>query len=455
MSAGKSRAPASPGHNTGMTTTAFSATRPFDRNDAKTLSLSALGGALEFYDFVVFVFFAKVLGALFFPPDTAPWLAQVQAYGIFAAGYLARPLGGIVMAHFGDLVGRKRMFTLSVFLMAVPTLLIGALPTYADVAAWNPHLGWIAPMLLLLLRIVQGIAVGGEVPGAWVFVSEHVPRGRVGFACGTLTSGLTVGILIGSLLAAWINAHYDEAEIRAWVWRAPFVVGGVFGFVAVFLRRWLSETPVFAEMRARRELAEGYPVRAVLARHRGGVALSMLVSWMLTAAIVVVILMTPTLVQQSFALPAALTFHGNSVATACLAAGCLVFGWAVDRFGVARTLLVGALGLMASTYALYGHLASGAQAHFVALYALAGFFTGTVGAVPSVMVAAFPPAVRFSGISFSYNIAYALFGGITPPLVGWLAARLGGLAPAHYVASTCVVAVAVSVWLWRRPPAPV
>ena len=136
--------------------------------ELRTLTLAALGGALEFYDFIIFVFFTGVIGQLFFPPDTPDWLRQLQAFGLFAAGYLARPLGGIVMAHFGDRSGRKRMFTLSVFLMAVPTLLIGLLPTYAT-------LGYAAPLALLVLRILQGAAVGGEVPGAWTFVAEHVP----------------------------------------------------------------------------------------------------------------------------------------------------------------------------------------------------------------------------------------------------------------------------------------
>ncbi|SOD56852.1 Predicted arabinose efflux permease, MFS family [Pseudoxanthomonas wuyuanensis] len=425
-----------------------SAHRPFNRSDAKTLGLSALGGALEFYDFVVFVFFAKTLSVLFFPAGTAPWLSQLQVYGIFAAGYLARPLGGIVMAHFGDLVGRKRMFTLSVFLMSVPTLLIGLLPTYAQV-------GLLAPLLLLLLRIVQGIAVGGEVPGAWVFVSEHVPRNRVGFACASLTAGLTAGILIGSLLAAWINTRFEPQVVLDWVWRVPFLLGGVFGFFAVYLRRWLHETPVFTEMRERKQLAQSLPVKQVLARHRGAVALSMLASWQLTAAIVVVVLMTPTLIQAAFDVPAALAFRGNSVATFCLVIGCVVAGLAVDRFGVARSLLTGSLGLMAGTYALYLHLASGSVQHFVALYALAGFFCGVVGVVPALMVAAFPPAIRFSGLSFSYNIAYAIFGGLTPPLIGYLSQALGSLAPAHYVALTGVVSIGVAAYLLiARRPAP-
>ena len=419
--------------------------RPFDRRDAKTLGLSALGGALEFYDFVVFVFFAKTLGVLFFPPGTEPWLAQLQVYGIFAAGYVARPLGGIVMAHFGDRLGRKRMFTLSVFLMSVPTLLIGLLPTHAQA-------GVLAPLLLLAMRLVQGIAVGGEVPGAWVFVAEHVPRHRVGIACAALTAGLTAGILIGSLLAAWINTTYTPAEVQAWVWRVPFVLGGVFGFIAVWLRRWLEETPVFVEMRERRQLARQLPVKQVLAAHRPAVLLSMLASWQLTAAIVVIVLLTPTLVQTSFGIDAATAFRGNSAATLALIAGCLVAGWAVDRVGTGAALLAGSLGLGVSAYALYGALVSGHHDPFVAWYALAGFCCGVTGVTPSLMVAAFPPEVRFSGLSFSYNVAYAVFGGLTPPMIAWLSTSWGAMAPAHYVAFTCLVGAGVAVFVLLKRP---
>jgi MFS family permease len=411
---------------------------PLSRNDLRTLALAALGGALEFYDFVVFVFFTKTLGQLFFPADMPAWLAQVQVYGIFAAGYLARPLGGIVMAHFGDRTGRKRMFTLSVFLMALPTLCIGLLPTYAQ-------LGVLAPILLLLLRVVQGVAIGGEVPGAWVFVAEHAPPGRVGFACASLTSGLTAGILIGSLVAAGI-AGMGAEKVLAYGWRIPFVIGGVFGFFAVWLRRWLSETPVFAALRERKELASELPLKRAVTGHLDGVLLSMLVTWMLTAAIVVVILMTPTLVQTSFHLPQTQAFHGNSLAALMLCFGCILGGMAVDRFGRGLSLLVGSLALLVSTYLLYRDLGQGGG-HFIALYALAGLCVGVVGVVPAVMVAAFPAAVRFSGLSFSYNIAYAVFGAITPPLIAYLAAKLGPMAPAHYVAVTAAIGVLCAVYL--------
>lgn len=412
--------------------------RPLTRSDYKTLSLSALGGALEFYDFIIFVFFAAVVGKLFFPAEMPEWLRQLQTFGIFAAGYLARPLGGIVMAHFGDLLGRKRMFTLSIFLMAVPTLIMGLLPTYAQIGIW-------APLALLLLRVIQGAAIGGEVPGAWVFVAEHVPTRHIGYACGTLTSGLTFGILLGSLMATLINTLYTPEEVQAWAWRVPFLVGGVFGLFSVYLRRWLHETPVFAELQQRKALAEEVPLKAVLREHRGAIAISMLLTWVLSAGIVVVILMTPTVLQTVYGFAAATALKANSLAIVCLTIGCVASGAIADRFGAGRTFLVGGLLLAASSWTFYTSL----KAHpdwLFPLYALTGLFVGTIGAVPYVMVKAFPPVVRFSGLSFSYNLAYAIFGGLTPMIVSLLM-KWDPLGPAYYVAALCGLAMVIGLYL--------
>ena len=316
--------------------------RALTRHDYRTLALAALGGALEFYDFVIYVFLAPVIGRLFFPADMPDWLRLLQTFGIFSAGYLARPLGGIVIAHFGDLLGRKRMFALSIFLMAAPTLAIGLLPTYASI-------GIAAPLLLLLMRILQGIAIGGEVPGAWVFVAEHVPEQRFGLGIGTLTAGLTTGILIGSLMAVAINGVYSPAAVDAFAWRIPFIAGGAFGFVAVYLRRFLEETPVFQEMKARRSLAREVPIKTVLREHRAETLLALALTWVLTAAIVVVILFTPTYLQQVFHVPARYALQANTLATFTFALGCLAFGWASDRFGIRATMIVGFGGLLGSS----------------------------------------------------------------------------------------------------------
>lgn len=419
----------------------MTADRPLSRQDVRTLALAALGGALEFYDFIIFVFLTAVIAQLFFPPDLPEWLRQLQTFGIFAAGYLARPLGGIVMAHFGDLIGRKRMFMLSVLLMAVPTLLMGLLPTYADI-------GIAAPIALLLLRVLQGAAVGGEVPGAWVFVSEHVPARRIGFACGTLTAGLTFGILLGSLVASTVNTTWTQQEVLDWAWRVPFVLGGVFGLFAMYLRRWLHETPVFEQLRRQRELVEGMPLRHVLRGHAGAVASAMLLTWMLTAGVVVVILLTPTLIQKAFAISAPDALRANSLATLTLTIGCIVFGLVADRIGAALTTALGGVLMALTALALYAGLAHAPQ-HFVWLYALAGFCVGVVGVVPTVIVGLFPAAIRFSGLSFSYNVAYALSGGLTPMIVTLWMQKLP-LAPAAYVAVVSAIGVATATTLLMR-----
>jgi MFS family permease len=424
-----------------MTSSIAQPSRPLTRNDYKTLSLSALGGALEFYDFVIFVFFAAVVGKLFFPVDMPDWLRMLQTFGIFAAGYLARPLGGIVIAHFGDMLGRKKMFTLSIFMMAVPTLIMGLLPTYAQIGLW-------APLLLLLMRVIQGAAIGGEVPGAWVFVSEHVPDRHVGYACGTLTCGLTTGILFGSLMATLINTVYTPAEVADYAWRIPFLIGGLFGLASVYLRRWLHETPIFAELQQRKVLAAEIPLRTILREHRGAIVVSMLLTWMLSAGVVVVILMTPTLLQTLYGFSAATALQANSLAIVLLSLGCIAAGALADRFGAGRVFTVGSAALMFSSWALYHNL----QAHpdwLFPLYGIAGLCVGVIGAVPYVMVKAFPPVVRFTGLSFSYNVAYAIFGGLTPMVVSMLL-KSYPMGASYYVAGICVMGFGVGLYLLAR-----
>ncbi|URG52252.1 MFS transporter [Pectobacterium quasiaquaticum] len=414
--------------------------RRLNRQDYKTLSLAALGGALEFYDFIIFVFFAAVIGDLFFPPDIPEWLRQVQTFGIFAAGYLARPLGGIIMAHFGDKSGRKKMFSLSILLMALPTLAMGLLPTYEAI-------GIAAPLLLLLMRVLQGAAIGGEVPGAWVFVAEHVPRARIGFACGTLTAGLTMGILLGSLIATLLNTVLTPEQMSGGGWRLPFFIGGVFGLIAMYLRRWLQETPIFMEMREQKKLAEELPLKSVVLNHKRAVVVSMLLTWLLSACIVVVILMAPTYLQKVHGIPAALALQANCLATIALMVGCVGAGLLVDRFGASKLFIVGSLLLAVCSGFFYSSAASSTTLLFVS-YAIVGLSVGVVGGVPYVMVRAFPAAVRFSGISFSYNVSYAIFGGLTPVFVT-LIMKVTPMAPAFYVLTLAGVGLLLGIYLQR------
>ncbi|OYQ34464.1 MFS transporter [Niveispirillum lacus] len=412
------------------------------RRDVRTLALAALGGALEFYDFIIFVYFAAIIGQLFFPPELPDWMKQLQTFGIFAAGYLARPLGGIIMAHFGDRLGRKRMFTLSILMMAISTLGMGLLPTYAQV-------GIIAPVALLALRIAQGAAIGGEVPGAWVFVAEHVPPNRVGLACGTVTCGLTVGILLGSLSATGLNTFFTQEVILDDAWRLPFLLGGVFGFISVYLRRWLAETPVFKAMQERKTLTEELPLRVVARDHLRGVAVSVALTGLLSSGIIVLILMTPAILQKSYGIDPATALSANSLSTLFLSIGCVLAGLIVDRIGAARFFMFFSPLLALSAFLLFMTLRIDPSWLFV-LSALVGLCVGTIGAVPYAMVHVFPASVRFSGLSASYNLAYAVFGGLTPIAVTMMQ-QVSPLAPAFYVLVFSLVGVITGFALRRLP----
>ncbi|MCV4342238.1 MFS transporter [Pseudomonas capsici] len=380
--------------------------QPFSRADYKTLSLAALGGALEIYDFIIFVFFALTLSQLFFPPEMPEWLRLLQSFGIFVTGYLARPLGGILMAHFADRLGRKRMFSLSILMMALPCLLIGIMPTYDQIGYW-------APLILLALRILQGAAVGGEVPSAWVFVAEHAPVGHRGYALGVLQAGLTFGYLLGALTATWLARVFTPAEVLDYAWRIPFLLGGVFGVVGVWLRRWLSETPVFVAMQAQRENMQGLPLGQVLREHRQSLLPAALLTCVLTSAVVVLVVITPTVMQKSFGISASDTFALSAAGIVFLNIGCVLAGMLVDRIGAWRGVIVYSLLLPLGIGVLYASLVQQWLPLTVA-YALAGLACGIVGVVPSVMVGLFPPGIRVSGISFTYNIAYALWASTTP-----------------------------------------
>ncbi len=391
-----------------MTANTAARPAPFTRSDYKTLGLAALGGALEIYDFIIFVFFALTLSQLFFPPEMPEWLRLLQSFGIFVTGYLARPLGGILMAHFADRLGRKKVFSLSILMMALPCLLIGIMPTYAQI-------GYFAPLLLLALRVLQGAAVGGEVPSAWVFVAEHAPVGHRGYALGFLQAGLTFGYLIGALTATFLAQTFTPAEILDYAWRYPFLLGGVFGVIGVWLRRWLSETPVFMAMQAQREAAVELPLSTVLREHRLAMLPAMILTCVLTSAVVVFVVITPTMMQKTFGMTASHTFALSALGIVFLNIGCVLAGLLVDRIGAWRTVMLYSLLLPLGIGVLYACLIEG---QWIGLaYAVAGLGCGVVGAVPSVMVSLFPARIRVSGISFTYNIAYAAWASITPLLL--------------------------------------
>jgi MFS family permease len=215
------------------------------------------------------------------------------------------------------------------------------------------------------------------------------------------------------------------------------------------LRLWLQETPVFKEMRARKALAEELPVKAVLRDHREAVIVSMLLTWFLSGVIVVIILMTPALLHNLHGIPMVTVLKANSVAILSLTIGCGFGGAIIDRVGAGRFFAIGSVLLGAATWLFYTKSAA-EPSLLLPLYVLVGFLVGVVGGVPFFMVRAFPPAIRFSGLSFSYNISYAVFGGLTPVVIPLLLSWTP-MFHVYYVLALCALGSAVGVWLLRTP----
>lgn len=381
-----------------------------NKKDIKTLALSSLGGTLEFYDFIIFVFFASYISRNFFPEDLSDFWKMFNTYGIFAAGYLARPLGGIVMAHFGDKAGRKNMFMFSILLMAIPTFALAFIPGFEI-------LGYLSIVLLILVRIAQGIAIGGELPGAWVFVYEHAPHSKRRTYLGVLTASVVGGILLGSVVFLIMNKIYTQEELYEWAWRVPFFLGGIFGIISVYLRRFLTETPVFEQMK-REESLEKFPLREVLKSAKRGIFISMIITWVLTGFVVVIVLTLPKFVAGILGVNPIHQTYLQMAGIVLVALSCILSGVLADKIGVLRACVIFSLAFGISSLLLFNTLyAKDASFTLVAVfYLFVCCFGGITNFCPMMMNEVFDARVKFSGLSFSYNIAYAISGGITPQL---------------------------------------
>lgn len=382
------------------------------KKEIKTLGLSSLGGTLEFYDFIIYVFFASIISQHFFPSNLSETWKTVNTYGIFAAGYLARPLGGIVMAHFGDKFGRKNMFMLSILLMVIPTFALAVMPTFETI-------GYAAPVFLIIVRICQGVAVGGELPGAWVFVHEHAPKGQKNTYLGFLTASVTAGILLGSLVYLLTYSLFDSKEVTEWAWRVPFALGGVFGIISVYLRRFLEETPVFQQMRNDNVLTK-FPLKEVLKSSKFGIVVSMLITWVLTCCILIFILLMPNFASAmpQFAFTPFERTYFQILGLVAIVSSIILTGVLSDKLPAHKVCIVYAICFALFSFLFFKEFNSSdaSLVNLVSLYFLTCFCAGIMNFCPIFMSDVFKPHIRFSGISFAYNIAYAIAGGFTPQL---------------------------------------
>ena len=401
-----------------------------------------VGTAIEAFDFLAYgTAAALVFNKLFFP-NFDPTVGTLAAFGTFASGMLARPLGGIVFGHFGDRLGRKSMLTLSLLMMGICTVLIGLLPTYESIGLW-------AAVLLVLLRIGQGLSFGGELGGAMLMAVEHAPPKWRSLVGSMPQMGAPIGVLLSSGAFALVT-QLPEASFLSWGWRLPFLASAVLIVLGVFIRMKVEESPEFMQVKVRQKTAV-LPAREVVVAHWRPLLLS------IGGKLAEVTLIYTILV---FSISYATSHLGFSRADAlhALIAGSVVMvftipasGWLADKVGARRLYVFGGLLLAVMAVPLFQAIGSGSlTAYTVAMVVALSINYALMFAPQSNLYAAqFPPELRYSGISIGIQFAAAIGGGLAPIIAATLVAKYSSIVPVGIYVAVLGVVAAVCAYLMR------
>lgn len=374
-----------------------------------------IGNGLEWYDYALYGHFAAIISIHFFPVDNPDnqYLSLIATFGVFAAGFIMRPLGAVLFGYIGDTYGRRSSLAISILMMAIPTAMIGLLPTYAQIGVW-------APVLLTCFRLLQGLALGGEFSGSITYVVEHSPmrsRGQVG---GTSLISALIGILLGAFVATAFSRGLPPEDFQQWGWRVPFIIGLLIGVVGFYIRNALHESPAFVEAKAKSHISKT-PVRETFRTYPGRVVMGMGIFIGVTVPFYFYTVFMTSYMQRILGYPVAdalwVTTVGMLLVTALIP---FAAKWS-DAIGRKPLLIAGALGYILLAYPIFLLIDSGDMPMVMLGMAVFGMVMALyIAGVPALMVEIFPTRVRYTGMALACNLSAALFGGTTPMLVTWL-----------------------------------
>lgn len=401
------------------------------------LLITGVVAGLGFFDFMAFWYSAEVITQLFFGNAGNDTTRYFYLIGAFAAGYLARPLGGWLLGNYGDRYGRKPAILLSLLGISLFTLIIALLPTYV-------HLGGVATVLFIVARIGQGMAFGSQLPALWTYITEQLPVNSIGFGCGLVMAATVMsGVLLLGLLAL-LDGTLTQGELFSFGWRIPFLTGAVLGLIALYFIKNLPETPVFLTQNPKASNN-----KLPISKRWQGVLTVVVLSWLISSVVTLIMVLLPDLVQLTFVLGNGLF---NSAFILCLffmAFSCLVFGFLTDRLNAGRVLAVGSVTFIAAFYALFCDLSAGGTFILISL-SLTGLCAGILGAAPVVMVRMCPARHRLRTLAVAYNIVYALSGMTTPLLLGFVT-YYADFAPVLYLSFVCIITMLWSFYIYYHP----
>ena len=394
----------------GATTIGASAASSAPWSLRRVVTAGVIGNVLEWYDFAVYGFFAPILAAKFFPAAD-PRVSLLAAFGAFAVGFLMRPVGAAIFGHIGDRYGRARALLFSVAMMAVPTVLMGLLPTYDTI-------GIAASVLIVVLRMCQGIAVGGEFTASIVFLAENAPARRRGFFASFSMFGATTGTMLGAAVGALLTNAMSPEALASWGWRAAFVSGIVVAVIGIIIRRGMFDSPGKAVVAS--------PLTVAFREHRWQVLRVLGLNMASAATYYTLFVYAATWLSQTTKIERAVALDVQTVTILTFLVVLPIAAWVSDRAGRKLVLTVGMAGCLLAAYPLLNAMHAGAiwttaaaQMAFGALLAM------QMAAIPAAMTEMFPHGVRVSAVSVGYGLAYALFGGTALAVAVWLISRTG------------------------------
>lgn len=416
---------------------------PQEGSYIKRVILSCMiGNALEWYDFALYGYFATTIGSLFFP-EFSTFASLMATFGIFAAGFIMRPLGGLIFGHIGDKIGRKNALLWSIYLMAIPTTLIGLLPTYEQI-------GWLAPLLLTLIRLAQGLSMGGEFTGSMVFVVEHAQQDNRGIYGSWVIFSLLVGILIGSATATFTCYFLSTEQLLDWGWRIPFLLSAIGGFVGSAMRRMIKEPHQFAKAK---ELHKEHSTPLVELFKNYLKTIAYVVTIELTLSIGFYLIVT---FMNNF-LTALLNFNMVTslmmTTISMLAMGVTIpfSGWLSDKIGRKPVLISSALAFVIFAYPLFMALEGSFALALFAQISLSFIMGVFFAPIPATLVELFPMRVRYSGLAISHSISMAVFGGSAPLMATWLIhLTSNNAAPALYLSAASFISAIALLFMKDR-----